>query len=317
MLYKGVAFALGACLIWGLIFVVPQFMTGFSSIEIALGRYLFYGIISSLIFLKAKAQGTCCHSQSIWIKALYFSLISTIGYYTFVVLALRYSSPAICALILGVSPVTIAFYGNWQQKETSFRSLITPSVLIFAGLVIINIPHLETSSSPSCYLLGLLFSFLSLIAWSWYVVANSKFLKQHPNVHSSDWSTLIGVTTLFWVIVFGILMSVFFENQLHMEKYFKLNNELKKFLIGSAILGLLCSWVGSFLWNQASLNLPVSLAGQLTVFETIFGVLFVYIINQSLPSSMESIGIVILLAAIVYGIRKFAKKQAYVGRQLL
>lgn len=311
-MYKGIVYALGACFIWGLIFVVPQFMTGFSSIEITLGRYFFYGIISSLIFFKSFCQKTCRHSQAIWIKALYFSLVSTIGYYTFVVLAMRYSSPAICALILGVSPISIAFYGNWQQKETSYRSLMIPSLLILVGLVIINIPHLKSNSEPSFYLLGLICSFLALAAWSWYVVANARFLKHHPKVHSSDWSTLIGVATLFWVFAFAIILGLFFENQLHMEKYFNPSEELRNFLIGSAILGLLCSWVGAFLWNKASLYLPVSLAGQLTVFETIFGVLFVYIVDQTLPSPVESIGIVILLAAVIYGIRMFSKKKTYV-----
>ena len=99
-----------------------------------------------------------------------------------------------------------------------------------------------------------------------------------------------------------------------MEKYFIFNDELKRFLIGSSILGLICSWVGAFLWNKASLHLPVSLAGQLTVFETIFGVLFVYIVDRAVPSILESVGIVILLIAIVYGIRKFAKKKSYVGQ---
>jgi drug/metabolite transporter (DMT)-like permease len=142
-MFKGITFALSACFIWGLIFIVPQFMTGFTSIEVALGRYFLYGIISSLIFCKDKFQGACSYGKDIWIKALYFSLISTIGYYTSVVLALRYSTPAVCALILGISPISIAFYGNWKQKETTFRSLIFPSLLILIGLVIINIPHLE------------------------------------------------------------------------------------------------------------------------------------------------------------------------------
>jgi drug/metabolite transporter (DMT)-like permease len=312
-MYKGIAFALGACFIWGLIFVVPEFMTGFSSIEVALGRYLFYGIVSSIIFFRLKWQGRCCYPQTIWIKALYFSLASTFVYYTFLVLALRYSSPAICALILGISPITIAFYGNWQKKETSFRSLIIPSLLILIGLVIINIPHLEASASPLCYMLGLLFSILALSTWSWYVVANARFLKDHPHVRSSDWSTLIGVAALFWVMVFAIILTLFFENQLHMEKYLIFNDELKRFLIGSAILGILCSWVGAFLWNKASLYLPVSLAGQLTVFETIFGVIFVFILTQSLPSMLETAGILILLAAIAYGIGQFSKKKSFVS----
>lgn len=310
-MYKGIAFALGACFIWGLIFIVPQFMTGFTSIEVALGRYFVYGIISSLIFCKSKFQGTCRHPRGIWVKALYFSLASTIVYYTFVVLALRYSTPAICALILGISPITIAFYGNWKQRETTFKSLIIPSALILIGLVIINVPHLEESGSISTYVLGLVCSFLALLAWSWYVVANSRFLKHHPEVRSSDWSTLIGVATLFWVFVFALFLSLFFENQLQMEKYLTPGPELTKFIIGSAILGLLCSWVGAFLWNKASLHLPVSLAGQLTIFETIFGVVFVYTLERQMPPRMESIGIVILLIAIVYGIRQFARKRTY------
>jgi drug/metabolite transporter (DMT)-like permease len=311
-MFKGVAFALGACLVWGLLFVVPQFMTGFSSIEVALGCYLLYGTISTLIFLRKKAKGKCNHSRVIWLKAVYFSLISTIGYYTFVVLALRYSSPVICTLILGTSPITIAFYGNWLHKETRNRSLILPSLLILVGLMIINIPHLEASESPSGHMLGLVFSFLALLAWSWYVVANFQFLKNHPNVGSSDWSTLVGVTTLFWVIIFATILIFFFGNQLQMEKYYPFNDELKRFLIGSAVLGLLCSWLGAFFWNKANLHLPVALVGQLAVFETIFGVTFVYIVSQNTPTFVESIGIMILLSAIVYGIVKFAKKKPLV-----
>lgn len=310
-MFNGIVFALGACFIWGLIFVVPQFMSSFSSIEITLGRYLFYGTVSTLIFCKSKFQGRCRYPRSIWMKALTFSLISTIGYYSFVVLALRYSTPAICALILGISPITIAFYGNWKEKETTFRSLIIPSLLILFGLILINIPHFETSASPTSYFLGLICSFLALIAWSWYVVANSRFLKQHPDVRSSDWSTLIGVATLFWVMVITLLLTLFFENQLHLEKYFTPTREVTHFLIGSAILGLLCSWLGAFLWNRASLHLPVSFAGQLTIFETIFGVIFVYTLQQQLPPLMEGIGILFLLIAIVYGIRQFARKKAF------
>lgn len=309
-MFKGISFALGACFIWGLIFVVPQFMVGFSSIEVALGRYLFYGIISSLIFFKAKLQHRCQYPKSIWIKALYFSLI-TIGYYTFVVLALRYSTPAICALILGISPITIAFYGNWKQRETTFKSLILPSILILIGLIIINAPHLIKNTSLTSYILGLIYALLALGSWSWYVVANSRFLKKYPEVSSSDWSTLIGFTTLFWVILLGLFLSLFIEGQLELHKYVSLNTELFNFLIGSAILGLLCSWVGAFLWNRASLYLPVSLAGQLTVFETIFGVIFVFSIDKHIPTAFEWVGMLFLLGGVIYGIRQFTQKKSY------
>lgn len=78
-MFKGIAFALSACFIWGLIFIIPQFMSSFSSIEIALGRYWFYGGISLLLLLKARLQGFCNYPLSVWIKALCLSFLS--GYY--------------------------------------------------------------------------------------------------------------------------------------------------------------------------------------------------------------------------------------------
>lgn len=310
-MFKGIVYALSACFIWGLIFVVPQFMSGFSALEITLGRYFVYGTLSLLIFLKMCLKGVI-HPQHIWIKASLFSLFCTMGYYILLVLALRYAEPAVCALILGISPITIAFYGNRRQKEIAYKKLILPSILILVGLVLINIPHFEASRSPYQYTLGLLFCLLALAIWSWYVVANAAFLKKHPQVNSSAWSTLIGVTSLFWVILFSLILGIFFEDHLHGKKYFTLSEEFVHFLTGSAILGLLCSWVGAFLWNKASLLLPVTLAGQLTAFETVFGVIFIYIVSRSTPTSLEVVGMGILLIAIVYGIRQFAKKRVYV-----
>lgn len=300
-MFKGITFALSACLIWGLIFIIPQFMSSYNSMEIALGRYWFYGGVSLILLLKARLQGFCKYPLSVWIKALTLSFLS--GYYLWVVLAIRYSSPEICALVLGTSPITIAFYGNWKQKEGNFKLLILPSCLILIGLIMINVPHIIITTSPLEYTLGLIFSLLSLASWTVYVVLNSRFLKENPLVNSNDWATMQGVTTLFWVIVGGVACSVFFWDKIDMQKYFLWNQETQSFFIGCAILGIFCSWVGAALWNQASVYLPVSLAGQLMIFETIFGIVFVYLLDQKLPSLMESSGIVLLLGAVIYGIQ--------------
>ncbi len=306
---KGINFALAACFVWGLIFVVPQFMDGFSAIEVALGRYLFYGLISAAIFLKATLQGQGRYPRAIWIQALYFSFASTIFYYTCVVLSLRYATPAICALVLGISPITIALYGNYKERECSFKSLLVPSILILIGLVIINAPYLDASSSSE-HILGILCSFLALLVWSWYAVANSKFFKVNPQISCNAWSTLVGVATLFWVAFFALVLGLFFTDLVDVSKFTSLNfdnTQLYKFLIGGAILGIFCSWVGAFLWNSASIHLPVSLAGQLTIFETIFGLVFVYLLKQEIPQLFECVGISFLFFAIFLGIRSTAK----------
>lgn len=299
---KGIFFVLAACFIWGLIFVVPQFMEGFGSIEIATGRYFFYGIISLCLFFKNKN-----YPLQAWKKSLLYSLIYAVGYYPCVILGLRYASPPICALIMGIGPITIALYGNMREKECSYRSLAVPSLLILIGLAIINGPALFASETPSTYLAGLLTCFIALFTFSWYVVANARFLKNNREISSSGWSTLNGVTTLFWVILFVLGTALFFKDSLDIEKYLIFTPQLGAFLAGCAILGIVCSWVGIFLWNKATLYLPVSFAGQLTIFETIFGLFFIYLLEQRLPTGLESIGIILFLLAIGEGIRRSSK----------
>lgn len=304
---KGIVFALSACFIWGLIFIIPQFMSSFSPIEIVFGRYLFYGGASLLILLRSRLKGVCRYPLSVWIKALFLSFLS--GYYLWVVLGIRYASPEICALILGISPITIAFYGNWKQKEGNLKFLLLPSLLILIGLVMINAPHIILTSSSWEYSIGLICSFISLFSWSAYVVLNSRFLKINSHIISNDWATIQGVTTLFWVITCA-LACLLLGGKLEMDKYLNWNQDTLAFLAGCATLGLLCSWVGAFLWNKASVYLPVSLAGQLMIFETIFGIIFVYMLEQQLPTFMESSGIVLLLGAVIYGIRTLSPQQA-------
>lgn len=291
MTVKGIFYALGACLVWGLIFVVPQFMSSFNAIEIAVGRYLVYGIASLLFFIKIKQR----YPFVVWKKAFLYSFIFCVGYYPCLIMGLRYASPAISALLMGMGPITIALYGNLKQKECSFKSLIFPSIFIFLGLVFVNAPALQNADTPLNYFLGLFGCLCALITWTWYVVANVQFLKSRPEITPNIWATLNGVATLAMVLLFIGSSSY----GISFEKYSD-----KSFLLGCIVLGVICSWFGIFLWNKATACLPVSLAGQLTIFETIFGILYFYTLEQGLPPLMELIGIVLFLVAITYGIRK-------------
>lgn len=307
---RGVIFALSACFVWGLSFIVPEYEKGYTPIEVTLGRYLVFGIISLFFLYRSLLRGGCRYPLPVWRKAAYYSLAANIGSYTFLVFALESLSPAITALIVGVSPVTIALYGNWKERECRFRSLMLPSVLVVLGLVAINIPTLVGAECIDCYAEGLLCGFGSLGLWSWFVVGNARFLKDHPEVTTADWTTLMGAGTLFWVIIMGMGVALFFSHQVDYNKYFVWSDGLKNFLIGCAILGILCSGIGSFFWNRASYYLPVSLAGQLIVFQTIFGLIFAYTLDQELPPASEIAGIALLVFAVGFSIRRAMHTQA-------
>ena len=306
---RGILFGLGACAAWGLTFVIPGLMTGASPIEITIGRYFIFGLISSFIFLKEFLRHKPTYSWRIWAKAFQLSIVSTLIYYVSLIFALRYSSPPLTAMIQGISPVVIAFYANWKTKEVSFKHLMLPSLLITIGLVIINIPYLEETPSLTSYSIGLLFNLSALSAWSWFVFANSKFLNDHPDVKSNNWVNLIGLTTMIWVIALSAILLSISDFRIEFTKYLAFTDLLWKFLVGSLVLGVISSWLAIFLWNKASLNLPVSLAGQLTIFQTIFGVTFIYIVNQSFPSLLEGFGIILMFLAIAYAIKSTPTKK--------
>jgi drug/metabolite transporter (DMT)-like permease len=314
---KGILLVFSACFVWGLIFVIPGMMIGFSSLEIALGRYFFLGITSCIFLLIKGFQTWQKFSWSIWRQAIFYALLVNILYYFSLVTGLLYSSASVIALLLGISPITITFYGNWRQKECSYRQLILPCVLIGCGLICVNWSAFTSLPAEASwrYGFGLLCGFFSLIIWNWYVIANTDFLKKNRTVSSSDWSTLIGVATFLWVVIICLIL-FFLAPADYLGKYFVLNSALISFLFGGLVLGLICSWLGSYFWNVGSQALPMSLAGQLTIFETIFGLIFVYLLEQRLPTMMESIGILTILGGVSLSMMRFNRSSSSVSAPL-
>lgn len=198
VMLKGILLVLAACLIWGLIFVVPGLMTSFSPLEVALGRYFFLGILSTFLVIGQGLKKWRRVPWSIWRQALVYAFVVNILYYFALVTGLRYSSSSVIALLLGLSPITIAFYGNWLKKECSYRQLVIPSILIGCGLICVNWDafHALEGQATWEYGFGLLCGLFSLAAWNWYVIANSQFLYKYSQISSSDWSTMIGIATL-------------------------------------------------------------------------------------------------------------------------
>lgn len=305
---KGILIILSACLIWGLIFIIPGLMEEFSPLEVALGRYFFLGIISCILMAGQGFHKWQSIPRSVWIKAAFFALVVNIFYYFSLVMGLRYSNASVIALILGLSPITLAFYGNWKQKECSYQQLILPSLLIGLGLFCVNWKAFVTMSyqAISEYVTGLLCGLFSLFAWNWYVVANTQFLKVNTHIRPSDWSTVIGIVTFGWVLLILPFCYLFCSHE-ELEKYSHTSSPLYYYLGGCMVLGFMCSWLGSFLWNIGCQSIPISLAGQLTIFETLFGILFVYILKFSLPTTLELLGITSILTGICLSMYHFRK----------
>jgi hypothetical protein len=60
-------------------------------------------------------------------------------------------------------------------------------------------------------------------------------------------------------------------------------------------IAVLCSWVGALCWNIASQKLPTVILGPLIVFETLAGLLYTFLMRQSVPPLFTACGIVLLV----------------------
>lgn len=298
-----------ACLLWGMTFVVPQFLASFTPLELALGRFFCFGLLSFVLLMTTRRELIRSLPLKIWGTALLFCLVMNYGYYSTLSLGLRYSNPSVITLLIGVSPISIAFYGNWLQKEGHGKKLIVPSLLIFLGLIFINMDSLFISyeiESTKEYMIGLGAGLFALGAWTWFAVANARFLRKHPQIDPREWTSLMGIVTFFCSML-GIMVLFALSEREYLEKFSFQNPEFIQFIIGSLVTAVCCSWIAYSLWNYASLSVPLSLMGQLAIFETIFGLIFVYMFEGRFPTYYEVAGISIIMVGIFVGISMLNK----------
>lgn len=48
---SGIACGIGAGMLWGLVFLAPELARAFSPLQLTIGRYLSYGVISALLIV--------------------------------------------------------------------------------------------------------------------------------------------------------------------------------------------------------------------------------------------------------------------------
>ncbi len=300
-MFRGIVFVITACFIWGLIFVIPSFVENFSAIELAIARCFSFGILALAFLVLRKRYLFRETPREVWKAAFIFTFLANVIHYFTLVLGLRYANAGVMTLIIGTAPVCIAIFGNFQNKEFSFKPLIIPCFLLLIGLTLVNLGPLlwtENSSSLEDYLLGLVFGVISLFSWVWVAAKNSQFLKKFPNLKITDWVTVLGITTLCWSVLSIVGLLSLIATDEHLQRYFEPTEELGWFILGAIILGWGCSWIGSYLWNSASKTLPVALLGQLCIFETIFALIFLAILEMRLPDWLELVGIGVVLVGI-------------------
>jgi drug/metabolite transporter (DMT)-like permease len=309
-MFLGLLLASSACLIWGLVYLIPVLLVDFSPIEIVFGRYLTYGILSCVLFFKQLPSLRTWVTPRLFCRAFLFSFIANPIYYLGAVSGIHYATAPLTVLILGLSPVLIVWYGNYRYPEIAYRKLVWPLLIIILGLLLVNGTKMDWSFQAHTaqeYALGAIAITIALLASSFYIVQNAHFLKKNPLIRPADWTTFMGLATFFWVALLAALA----HHAWHLVDLHALFNpepDVIAYWIGSAVLGFVCSWLGCLLWNRASLILPVTLMGPLTLIESLFGLIYVYVFEGSHPPIIELLGATLMLVGILLSVLAYRNR---------
>jgi len=313
---KGLLCVLIATALWGFAFLSPKLLPTFNSLEIVIGRYFFFGSFSLILMLKQRSWNGFKFKD--FKQVFLLAITSNILFYSFLVLSLRLAGGTLGSLIVGLLPVSLSLYGNFITKDFSFKLMVLPLIVIFLGLITLNIDEfiLDMQHSNSEMLLtkfwGVLCGMIGLVCWTWYGVANAQYLKKNPQIKTNDWATLMGVSSLIGAFLLFSGAYIYDSSIFHISELSLSSPEMTRFILISFFLGIFLTWIPTLMWNKASLYLPVPLLGQLIVFEPTFALIYNYLYEMIMPSILEFSGILLVLGGSswsLYRINKVKKEE--------
>lgn len=301
---RGIFYAGLAGALWGFVFVVPNLLPDFNPLLLSTGRYIVYGILSALIILPKLIPLIQRLTRLDIQQLIWLSLSGNLMYYLLLASAVQLAGVATTSLIIGTLPVTITLAGRKDQGALSLRQLAWPLLLIMLGMLAVNISAFQQAANQQQPLhntvLGILCAFGALFSWTRFAVNNTRYLKL-SQFTSSEWSSLWGITTGLLSVLLLLIAGGLFPSQLLPELP---QSRWLSFFAISLGLALFSSWLGNLLWNAASRRLPITLGGQLIIFETLFALLYGFVYAARWPSLTEIIAIALLISGVLWTVRK-------------
>ncbi|RQZ17696.1 DMT family transporter [Burkholderia sp. Bp9031] len=308
---RGVVYGVLAGALWGMVFLVPRLMTDFSPLLLSAGRYAMYGLVSLAAALPAARSLLARLTREDLVALAKLALIGNVAYYMLLSGAVHLIGIAPSSLIVGVLPVTVTLAGLGDRGAVSLRRLAAPLALVIAGIVCINI-DLFTSEAAQATTLGQKLAGIAcasgaLASWTWYAVANARYLQRHHHFGGNEWSVLWGVVTgliggLCWLAILALPAGTV-QAAVPASRW-------QLFWLLNLALAIGASWLGNGLWNAASKRLPLTLSGQLIVFETVFAMLYAFVYDHRMPRGLEIAALALLLAGVYGSVRRHSDTHA-------
>lgn len=294
-MWYGILCGLTAGAFWGMIFVMPRWLAEFSPVELALGRYLAYGLMTLMLLLPRLRPLLRRLTRNDCLVLLRHALAGNIVYYLLLSTGVQLAGVAAASLIIGLLPLSVTLLGRRDHGALPLRRLAWPLTLVVAGIVCINVDVFTHAAARHAawplVAAGMLCASGALLCWTWYAVDNARFLKRNPHFSGAEWSGLYGISTGLVALVLGAAV-------LAIGGAADASRDWLRFWMIVSVVALGASVVGNQLWNIASRRVPVTLSGQLLLFETLFGLLYGFIYQRQMPRPLEWMAIMLLITGV-------------------
>jgi drug/metabolite transporter (DMT)-like permease len=304
----GILCGMGAGALWGLVFLAPELARAFSPLQLTIGRYLSYGVISVLLIAPRWHAIRKQVSAREWLALSWLGLSGNTLYYIFLSSAVQMGGIAMTSLVIGFLPVAVTLIGSRAQGAVSLARLMPSLLFCVAGAVCIGWQALilPAGGHSVSSLIGLLCAIGALISWTIYAVGNRHWLAKLGGVSAQDWNLLTGIAT-------GAQSLLLIPAMLVLERMNHAPSDWLRFAGVSVGVAVLASIVGNALWNRMSRLLPLTLVGQMILFETLFALIYGFVWEQRWPTVLEASAFVLICCGVIACISVHRQTEASTG----
>lgn len=297
---KGLSCAIFACLIWGTSYVIPNCSLNFSPDEMLLGRYLAYGLISLLLFIKNRQPLKRNFGNVPPLKViLALALVGFLFYDLLDIINIRTNGTEAVGLIYGttliMSPLVAKIFGKrlWPTSM-EWVGMLVP----FFGLVILEWGCRDKILQSLVSIGGPIAIAQACISY-FFTKTMSYHTKKSPNPEQAAGNTtiLIGVSC-FILSAVGWLYTVF-DTPGGIETFF-LKHSTKDwctFLGVSLISGIGATWLATWIWCIAACRLPYEILANFMLADLVAGKVYEYFIIGVPLNILQVIAMCILMSS--------------------
>lgn len=311
-LIRGVAYALAAGLMWGLVFVAPALLPDYAPAALAFGRYIAFGVVALLLAWPDR-QRLAALRRADWLEAFKLALVGNIIYYLFLSAGIQAAGVPLASVLIGTLPVVIAVSANWHDRSLPWARLMPSLGLIALGIALVNQTEMARieAGHGRAYAWGAALTLVAVAAWTWYPIRNARWLKAHPGLSATTWTTAQGLATLPLALLGWLLWGLWQGLSQPGQPWVMGWGPRPLLYLGLMLaMGLFASWAGTLAWSRASKLLPTSLTGQLIVFETLSALAYGFWHRAEWPAPVTGAGIALLVAGVMMGVRAFQRPGA-------